>query len=48
MPDERRTLEELSAAQNRPTSSVARMIYLERVEQYRSKVSDSADQQHSS
>ncbi|WP_446325991.1 hypothetical protein [Burkholderia pseudomallei] len=48
MPEERRTLEELSAAQNRSTSSVARMIYLEGVEQYRSKGSDSADQQHSS
>ncbi|QBP56622.1 hypothetical protein E2R23_16755 [Burkholderia pseudomallei] len=28
MPDERRTLEELSVSQNRSTSSVARLIYL--------------------
>ncbi|UEP52049.1 hypothetical protein LMA00_21720 [Burkholderia ambifaria] len=38
MPDERRVLEELSAAENRSTSSVARLIYLEGIEQYRAKV----------
>ncbi|MCR4465862.1 hypothetical protein [Burkholderia sp. SCN-KJ] len=48
MPDERRTLEELSACQNRSTSSVARLIYLEGVEQYRAKVIDSSAQPHSS
>ncbi|WP_269503756.1 hypothetical protein [Burkholderia sp. IMCC1007] len=48
MPDERRTLEELSAFLNRSTSSVARLIYLEGVERYRTKVIGSAAQSHSS
>ncbi|WP_081060638.1 hypothetical protein [Burkholderia territorii] len=46
MPNERRTLEELSAAQNRSTSSVARLIYLEGVERYQAKVIDTATQSH--
>ncbi|ABO60725.1 MULTISPECIES: hypothetical protein [pseudomallei group] len=46
MPDERRTLEELSVSQNRSTSSVARLIYLEGVEQYRAKVTSADAQQH--
>ncbi|MDN7492507.1 hypothetical protein QZM35_32780 [Burkholderia sp. AU45274] len=48
MPDERRALEELSAFLNRSTSSVARLIYLEGVEGYRAKVTDSATQPQSS
>ncbi|AKA61161.1 MULTISPECIES: hypothetical protein [Burkholderia] len=47
MPDERRVLEELSAFLNRSTSSVARLIYLEGVERYRAKVTDSTAQPHS-
>ncbi|WP_436016980.1 hypothetical protein [Trinickia sp. LjRoot230] len=47
MPDERHALEELSASQNRSTSSVARLIYLEGIERYRVKVSASAIQLHS-
>ncbi|MEM5451876.1 hypothetical protein [Paraburkholderia guartelaensis] len=47
MPDERRTLEELSASLNRSTSSVARLIYLEGVERYQAKVTGSDAQAHS-
>lgn len=47
MPDERRILEELSASQNRSTSSVARLIYLEGVERYRAKTIGSDTQPHS-
>ncbi|KUZ46103.1 MULTISPECIES: hypothetical protein [Burkholderia cepacia complex] len=46
MPNERRTLEELSAAQNRSTSSIARLIYLEGVERYQAKVIGTATQSH--
>jgi hypothetical protein len=46
MPDERRTLEALSTSQNRSTSSVARLIYLEGVTRYQNKVSGSATQEH--
>jgi hypothetical protein len=46
MPDERRVLEELSAYLNRSTSSVARLIYLEGVEQYRAKVTGTGLQAH--
>ena len=46
MPDERRTLEELSAAQNRSTSSVARLIYLEGLERYQAKVIGSSPHAH--
>ena len=47
MPDERRTLEELSASQNRSTSSVARLVYLQGIDRYKDKVSDSEPQPHS-
>lgn len=46
MPDERQVLEQLAGIQNRSTSSVARLIYLEGVEQYRTKVIRSSAQQH--
>lgn len=46
MPNERRTLEELSASQNRSTSSVARLIYLEGVKRYQAKVTDASAQAH--
>jgi hypothetical protein len=39
MPDERRRLDELSAAQNRSISSVARLVYLEGIDQYTEKIS---------
>ncbi|WP_083417824.1 hypothetical protein [Burkholderia contaminans] len=48
MPDERRALEELSASLNRSASSVARLIYLEGVEEYRAKATGSATQPQSS
>ena len=47
MPEERRLLEELSAAQNRSTSSVARLIYLEGIENYKAKTTSEATQPHS-
>jgi hypothetical protein len=47
MPDERRALEELSTSQNRSTSSVARLVYLQGVDRYKDKVSESAPQPHS-
>lgn len=47
MPEERRLLEELSAAQNRSTSSVARLIYLEGIESYKAKATNEATQPHS-
>lgn len=46
MPDERRALEKLSASLNRSTSSVARLIYLEGVERYQAKVTDTSAQAH--
>ncbi|MFL9993066.1 hypothetical protein PQR34_19590 [Paraburkholderia sediminicola] len=46
MPDERYMLEQLAGIQNRSTSSVARLIYLEGVEQYRAKVIGSTAQLH--
>lgn len=47
MPEERRALEELSASLNRSTSSIARLLYLEGYERYRSKVSGLGAQQQS-
>jgi hypothetical protein len=38
MPEERDQLEKLSALQNRSTSSVARLIYLEGVARYAAKI----------
>ncbi|WP_153075766.1 hypothetical protein [Paraburkholderia bonniea] len=47
MPDERCALEHLSAIQNRSTSSVARLVFLEGIEKYSAKVSGNAAQAHS-
>lgn len=46
MPDERRALEELSEVLNRSTSSVARLLYLQGVEQYRANVTGVSAQPH--
>jgi hypothetical protein len=47
MPEERRILENLSAAQNRSTSSIARLIYLEGIENYAAKITSEITQPHS-
>jgi hypothetical protein len=47
MPSERSTLEQLSAVQNRSTSSVARLVFLEGIERYRAKVIGASAQSHS-
>lgn len=46
MPDERRELEKLSASLNRSTSSVARLIYLEGVDRFRTNVTRAQSQAH--
>lgn len=38
MPDERRTLQWLSAVQNRSTSSIARLVFLEGIDSYRERI----------
>lgn len=46
MPSERDRLDELAAAQNRSISSVARLVFLEGIDQYTKKISDNASQSH--
>lgn len=46
MPSERHRLDELSAAQNRSISSIARLVFLAGIDQYTEKISGNAPHSH--